>query len=85
VKADTEPLLRCAEGIDGGADLAELAATSAASAEAGALLGARQAEALEAAAGELLCSPEIIRCARLPNLALRITCCPAHSSAQQHA
>ncbi|BDA42712.1 hypothetical protein COCOBI_03-6050 [Coccomyxa sp. Obi] len=61
VKADTAPLLRVAEQIDGEADLAELTASSAAAAETGAALGARQAEALEAASQELLCSPEIIR------------------------
>ena len=62
MKADTAPLLRTAEQIDGEADLAELTASSAAAAETGAALGARQAEALEAASQELLCSPEIIRC-----------------------
>ncbi len=61
VKADTAPLLRVAEQIDGEADLAELTASSAAAAETGAALGARQTEALEAASQELLCSPEIVR------------------------
>lgn len=61
VKADTSPLLRIAEQIDGEADLAELTATSAAAAETGAALGIRQADALEAASQELLCSPEITR------------------------
>lgn len=62
VKADTAPLLRVAEQVDGEADLAELTASSASAAETGAALGARQTEALEAASQELLCSPEIVRC-----------------------
>lgn len=61
MKADTAPLLRVAEMVDGEADLAELTASSASAAETGAALGARQVEALEAASQEHLCSPEIIR------------------------
>jgi hypothetical protein len=64
VKADTGPLIQVTEQVDGEADLAELTASSAAAAETGAALGLRQAEALEAASQELLCSPEITRCAR---------------------
>ncbi len=63
VKADTAPLLRAAEDMDGGADLAELRGSCEAAAGAGAALGSRQAGALGAAAQELLCSPEITRCA----------------------
>jgi hypothetical protein len=47
----------------GDADLVPLAASAAAAAEAGAALAARQAGALDAAAAELLGSPEIVRCA----------------------
>lgn len=62
VKADTAPLVRSAEQIDGEADLEELTASSEAAAETGATLATRQADALEAASQELLCSPEITRC-----------------------
>ncbi len=62
VKADTTPLLRSAEQVDGEADLEELTASSEAATETGATLATRQAEALEAASQELLCSPEITRC-----------------------
>ena len=40
----------------------ELTASSEAAAETGATLATRQADALEAASQELLCSPEITRC-----------------------
>lgn len=62
MKADTAPLLRSAEQVDGEADLEELTASSEAAAETGATLAMRQADALEAASQELLCSPEITRC-----------------------
>ena len=62
MKADTAPLLRSAEQVDGEADLEELTASSEAAAETGATLATRQADALEAASQELLCSPEIFRC-----------------------
>ena len=62
VKADTAPILRSAEQIDGEADLEELTASSEAAAETGATLATRQADALEAASQELLCSPEVTRC-----------------------
>lgn len=62
MKADTAPLLRSAEQIDGEADLEELTASSEAAVETGATLAARQADALESASQELLCSPEITRC-----------------------
>ena len=62
MKADTAPLLRSAEQIDGEADLEELTASSEAAAETGATLVTRQADALEAASQELLCSPEVTRC-----------------------
>ena len=62
MKADTAPLLRSAEQVDGEADLEELTASSEAAAETGATLAMRQADALEAASQELLCSLEITRC-----------------------
>ncbi len=62
MKANTAPLLQSAEQIDGEADSEDLTASSEAAAETGATLGARQADALEAASQELLCSPEITRC-----------------------
>ena len=61
MKADTAPLLRSVEEIDGEADLEELTASSEAAVETGATLAARQADALEAASQELLCSPDITR------------------------
>lgn len=71
MKADTAPLLRSAELVDGEADLEELTASSEAAAETGATLATRQADALEAASQELLCSPEITRC----NLWACALCC----------
>ena len=61
VKADTAPLLSSVEAIDGEADLEELTASSEAAVETGATLAARQADALEAASQELLCSPDITK------------------------
>lgn len=61
VKADTAPLLSSVEEIDGEADLEELTASSEAAVETGATLAARQADALEAASQELLCSPDITK------------------------
>jgi len=70
VKSDTAPLLRSAEQIDGEADMEELTASSEAAAETGATLATRQADALEAASQELLCSPEITRCHILAGFAI---------------
>ena len=54
--------MQSAEQIDGEADLEDLTASSEAAAETGTTLAARQADALEAASQELVCSPEITRC-----------------------
>ena len=61
VKADTAPLLKSVEDTDGEADLEELTASSEAAVETGVTRAARQADALEAASQELLCSPDITR------------------------
>ena len=61
MKADTAPLLSSVEVVDGEADLEELTASSEAAVATGATLAARQADALEAASQELLCSPDITK------------------------
>ena len=83
MKADTGPLLSSVEEIDGEGDLEELTASSEAAVETGATLAARQADALEAASQELLCSPDITKCASDQLLRRRTLTYPSPSGSAQ--
>ena len=52
--------------VDAEADMRSLRGSAAAAARTSKLLAARQSEALEEVTTELLCSPEIVRCAARP-------------------
>ena len=65
VRADTSSLRSAKDVAECEGDLAGLVADADTAVATGADLAVRQAEALESASQELLCSPEIIRCAQI--------------------
>lgn len=65
--SDTHELEALVAAVDAEGDMRSLRGSAAAAARTSTRLAARQSDALEEVTSELLCSPEIVRCAAGPS------------------